>query len=194
MNKNYTFSLALTLILTLSACSSKPQEEKINYVNNSEIKKQGMGYIKTLIGGHLKPALMASMKKDKTGVEGMSVCSTSATTMVESYNKTLPEGSSVRRTALKYRNPNNKPDNVDTLVMMDLKNNKNFAPVVVEMPNHFRIYKALPTKKPCLNCHGDKSTMNTQVQVMINKHYPKDLATDFKENQFRGVVVSEIKK
>ena len=106
----------------------------------------------------------------------------------------ISKDSHVRRTALKYRNPANKPDAVDITVMNKLKENKNFKPLVIELESHYRVYKALPTMKPCLACHGDTTAMNSSVKEMIDKKYPTDLATNFKENEFRGVVVSEIQK
>lgn len=190
---------ALTLVLAFTACSNTStekvvQEAPIKYIVNPAIQTKGMNQIKGLIGGHLKPALMTEMKKDKSGISGMELCSASAKGMENAYNESLPKDSNVRRTALKYRNPANKPDAIDVAVMNNLKENKNFKPVVVELADHYRVYKALPTMKPCLACHGDTTTMNSSVKEMISKKYPTDLATNFKENEFRGVVVSEIQK
>ena len=195
MKKLYLFAL----LLAFTACSN-PISEKVSedtpfkYIVHPSIQAKGMGQIKGLAEDHLKPVLMTEMKKDKSGMAGMELCSTSAETIESAYNKTLPTGSNVRRTALKYRNPNNKPDTVDVAVMNKLKEDNNFKPVVIELENHYRVYKALPTMKPCLTCHGDSNSMNSSVQKMIHEKYPKDLASNFKENEFRGVVVSEIQK
>jgi len=192
-------STLLASLLLLSACSEssqtmKAEETAVKYVNNPAIQAKGMKQIKGLISG-VKPALMQTFKKDKTGIEGMEMCSTSAQHMGKSYNATLPKDSKVRRTALKYRNPNNKPDATDVVVMHKLIADKNLKkPLVVDMGKSFRVYKALPTHKPCLVCHGDKEQMPQRMKQVIDAKYPADLATGFKEHAFRGVIVSEIQK
>ena len=175
---------------------SKKSTEKttVKYVQNAEIQAKGLKQAKGLIDG-VKPALMATLKKDPTGVEGTIMCSTTAHEMGANYNKSLPEGSSIRRTAIKFRNPNNKPDATDLVVMNDMIADGNLSkPLVVDMGENFRVYKALPVHKPCLKCHGDAEKMPTKMKELINKKYPNDLATRFKEHEFRGVIVSEIKK
>ena len=170
------------------------QKTTVNYVKNTEIQAKGVKQVKGLIDG-VKPALMATLKKDSTGVEGTVMCSTEAQEMGANYNKSLPKGSSIRRTAIKYRNPNNKPDATDLVVMNDMIADGNFSkPLVVDMGESFRVYKALPVHKPCLKCHGSVEKMPKEMKELINKTYPKDLAIDFKEHEFRGVIVSEIKK
>jgi hypothetical protein len=174
--------------------NKKEEKTTVNYVKNPEIQAKGLKQVKGLIDT-VKPALMESLKKDKTGVEGTVMCSSSAHEMGATYSKTLPEGSKIRRTAIKYRNSNNKPDATDLIVMKDMIADGNLSkPLVVDMGESFRVYKALPTKKPCLACHGDTNSMPTEMKEIIKKKYPTDLATGFKENEFRGVIISEIKK
>ena len=166
----------------------------VNYVKNAEIQAKGLKQAKGMIEG-VKPTLMATLEKDPTGVEGTIMCSTKAQEMGANYNKSLPEGSSIRRTAIKYRNPNNKPDATDLVVMNDMIADGNLSkPLVVDMGENFRVYKALPMHKPCLKCHGDTNSMDPKMKEIISKNYPNDLATGFKEHEFRGVIVSEIKK
>jgi len=178
----------------VNGAKKSTKKTTVNYVQNAEIQAKGMKQVKGLIEG-VKPALMSTLKKDPTGVEGTVMCSTKAHEMGANYNKSLPEGSSIRRTAIKFRNPNNKPDATDLVVMNDIIADGNLSkPLVVDMGESFRVYKALPTKKACLKCHGDADNMPKEMKELINKKYPKDLATGFKEHEFRGVIVSEIKK
>jgi predicted component of type VI protein secretion system len=198
MNKRLLSMVALGAVLMLSACSettpSSSKVTKVNYVENAEIQAKGMKQIKGLIDG-VKPALMTTLKSDKTGIEGMEMCSTSAMEMGKKYNASLPKDSKVRRTALKYRNPNNKPDATDVVVMTKLKADNTFKkPLVVDMGDSYRVYKALPVHKPCLICHGDTKKMSPSMLKSIKEKYPKDLASNFKEHEFRGVIVSTIKK
>jgi hypothetical protein len=184
--------LIATALLATGVYAQEATEVK--YVQNVAIAKQGMAQAKGLIMS-IKPALMAAMKKDKSGIEATMMCSQSAQEMGKSYAKTLPKGSSIRRTALKYRNPNNKPDATDVAVMEKIVAEGNFTkPFVVDMGENFRVYKTLPTHKPCLACHGDKEKMPEKMKEILEKNYPADLATGFKEHEFRGVIVSTIEK
>jgi hypothetical protein len=196
MKKIITLSITMGLISTVMAQTNESNTTKssVNYVKNLEIQTKGLKQIKGLLMT-VKPVIMESLKRDKTGLEGAVLCSTKAHEMGANYNKSLPEGSSIRRTAIKYRNPNNKPDATDLVVMNDMIAEGNLSkPLVVDMGKSFRVYKALPIKPPCLKCHGNLESMPKEMKTLINKKYPHDLATGFKLNEFRGVVVSEIKK
>lgn len=166
----------------------------VNYVVNKPlIEEEGMLHIKSFMET-LKPTLMDLMKMDNTYVTALGGCSTLAYKMTDDYSK-LSDTVDIRRTALKYRNPANIPDKTDTLVMENMKSTKNFKQaLVVEMPSHYRVYKALDMKQPCLACHGDIENMSGELVKLIDKTYPKDLATGLKLGEFRGVVVAEIKK
>jgi hypothetical protein len=167
---------------------------KVNYVKNKPlIEEEGMLHIKSFMQT-LKPTLMDLMKMDDTYVTALGGCSTLAYKMTDDYSQ-LSDTVDIRRTALRYRNPANAPDTTDSHVMENMKSSKNFKkPLVVEMPNHYRVYKALDMKKPCLACHGDIENMSSKLVKLIDKTYPKDLATGLKLGEFRGVVVAEIKK
>ncbi len=198
MKRELLSTMALGAILMLNSCTETTSDNKkvteVKYVENTEIQAKGMKQIKGLING-VKPALMGALKTDKTGIEGMEMCSVSAIEMGKKYNASLPKDSSIRRTALKYRNPNNKPDATDVVVMEKLKSDNSFKkPLVVDMGDNYRVYKALPVHKPCLVCHGDTKTMSPSMLKIIKEKYPNDLAVDFKEHEFRGVIVSTIKK
>jgi len=168
--------------------------QEVHYVDNPAVAQKGMAQAKGLIGA-IKPSLMSAMKEDHSGVLATTMCASSAKEMTQTYNKTLPEGSSVRRTALKYRNPENKPDATDRAVMEKFEESKAFKkPLVVDMGESYRVYKALPTHKPCLICHGDKTKMPPKMQAILKERYPADLATGFTLGSLRGVIVSTIEK
>ena len=184
----------------LVACTDTcmPKKEINSTTNNTSteleaIKARGVAQADGLMTA-IKPALMQSLEADPTGESGMMVCANAAMPLTDNYNAQLPADSKVRRTALKYRNPANKPDVKDTEVMNKIIASKNLAPVIIEMNDSYRVYKPLSMAKPCMACHGDLKTMNNQAKEKITEYYPKDLATGFKLGEFRGVIVSEIKK
>ncbi|SFV66616.1 Cytochrome c family protein [hydrothermal vent metagenome] len=162
----------------------------VKYVKKDIVQEQGLFHIKSFMGT-LKPTLKSAMKD---GVAtGFGVCSAISTEMTNDYNA-LTTDTKVRRTALKYRNPKNKPDTTDRAVMNELVRKGDFKPVTIDAGDHYRVYKPLPTKGECLVCHGDSSKIPSKVSEMIKRKYPKDLAIDFAEGEFRGAIVAEIKK
>lgn len=174
--------------------STNSKVTTVSFIDNKPfIEEEGVLHIQGFMGT-LKPTLMDLMKMDKTHVTAMGGCSSMAMNMTKDYSNLDPKVN-IRRTALKYRNPSNIPDPTDTVVMERFLTSKNFKkPLVVEMPDHYRVYKALDMKQACTACHGDIETMSPKLVKMIDKLYPKDLATGLKLGEFRGTVVAELKK
>jgi hypothetical protein len=164
----------------------------IKYVSKPLIIEEGLLHIKGFMGT-LQPTLKGALKQDKSSVTAMSACSSMALQMTDEYNN-VSSDVKIRRTALKYRNPKNKPDNIDKEVMYRLEAVKDFKPVAVDMGDRYRVYKPLKTGVTCLLCHAERDQMSSKIVNMIQKKYPNDLAVGFKLNDFRGVVVAEIRK
>lgn len=182
------------IIKEVATVSNNAKVTTVSFVDNKPlIKEEGLLHIEGFMGT-LKPTLMDLMKMDKTHVTAMGGCSSMAMNMTNDYSKLDPKVN-IRRTALKYRNPSNIPDNTDTVVMEKFLASKNFKePLIVEMPDHYRVYKALDMQQACMACHGDIETMSPKLVKMIDKLYPKDLATGLKLGEFRGTVIAELKK
>jgi hypothetical protein len=176
---------------TITTTTTKSKDVLVTHANDKKIvKDEGMMHIESFMET-LKPTLMGLMKSDKTNVTAMGGCSSMAMSMTNDYNN-ISE-TKIRRTALKYRNIKNKPDATDTVVMEGFISSKNFKePVVIEMNDHYRVYKALPVQQPCLACHG--ANITPELTKMLERTYPKDMATNFKLGEFRGVVVAKVKK
>ena len=161
-------------------------------------KQEGVKYIK-LLGGTLKGKLQKEMKADKTALGAVAFCAKEAEALTKEVNAKLPTYATVRRTALKLRNPQaNGADALDIEVMKGYEEsiaNKSFSPKDIRVVEHegvTRIYKPLLAKPVCLLCHGSK--ISPAIQAEITKHYPQDKAVDFAENSLRGVIVAEIAK
>jgi Spy/CpxP family protein refolding chaperone len=171
-----------------SADSKADAKSKVDYLKiEKEGKEISMGLLKAI-----KPIVVESLKKDKSGLEGVEVCAKRAKEITDNYNKSLKNGWSVRRTAIKYRSPDNKPDRVDLAVMEKIIKDGNFSkPLITDVNGTHRVYMPLVTKKPCLACHGENIDPKTKEEIV--KKYPNDLAIGFKENEFRGVIVAELK-
>lgn len=163
----------------------------VRFVSKPIVQEQGLFHIKSFIGT-LKPTLQSAMK-DGDPTVGLGVCSSIAMEMTNDYNA-LTTDTKLYRTALKYRNPKNKPDAIDKQVMNELVRKGDFKPITIDAGDHYRVYKPLPTKGECLVCHGDSSHIPKKVSEMIKRKYPKDLAIDHISGDFRGVVVAKIQK
>jgi len=164
----------------------------IKYISKPIVMKRGLLHIDTFMGT-LKPTLENTLAQDDTQEIAMGTCSSVAMQMTNDYNNISPDVK-VRRTALKYRNPANKPDAIDTEVMYRLQAVNDGKPVAVDTSSGYRVYKPLKIKSSCISCHGDTKQMSSEVLKMIKTKYPQDLATGFKLGDFRGVVVAEFSK
>lgn len=193
--------ILLSTVAILLNAGNIPPVEPVKPVqaiqDNKSIAMEGVKYIKVL-GKTLKSQLMKQLKADPTALQGAYFCSKNATLITNEVNAKFPSNIKVRRTALKYRNPANKPDETDIKVMKEIQSQIKAGdfkkkPIVVKVANGNRVYVPLIAKKACLKCHGVKSQINPKVKETIAKAYPKDLATGFKEGDLRGVVVAEIK-
>lgn len=139
----------------------------------------------------LKKELQAAMKEGGP-VKALDVCKTVAPQISASLSN--EGGMSIGRTALKVRNPGNAPDDYERQVLeqfvADLEAGKDPKEVahaeVVEADGGkvFRFMKAIPTGKLCLNCHGE--SLKEDVKAALEKLYPEDQATGFKEGELRG--------
>ncbi len=187
--------LIIPALFMLGGCVNQTikKNETITLSKEESIKAEALSKIDGFINS-LKPIIMSSLKTDPTGENGMDICSASAQELTKDYNKALSSNMTIRRTAFKYRNILNKPDNIDKKAMSQIIASKIATPIMIKTEDGYRVYKALPTQQPCLLCHGDINAMNPKTVAKIKKYYPKDLAIGFKLNEFRGVVVAEIKK
>ncbi len=188
--------LSLALLLMLQSFALQADETNATQAQNSHIP-DGIKYIK-MLGGALKSELQQHLKADPSGKEALDFCSSKAEEITKSINDKLPEGASVRRTALNYRNKNNAPDPIDQGIMEVFKkaaDEHKLTPqniIKIEDGNYTRYYKPLLTKAVCLKCHGTE--VSDDLKNLIKEKYPNDKALGFKNGDFRGVIVSRVKK
>jgi hypothetical protein len=101
----------------------------------------------------------------------------------------------VGRTALKYRNPLNAPDDWELKVLEAFEERKAqgedpsqiaYGEVVNEHGvKSYRFMKAIPTaQKPCTVCHGE--SIKPEITALLDQHYPNDKARGFKAGDIRG--------
>ncbi len=168
-----------------------------NVSEYANVKQEGIKYIK-MLGKELKTNLKAKLKADPSGVGAFGFCSAKAEEITKEVNAKLPKGVSVRRVSLKTRNPKNSPDSTDKKVLEEFEKmakEHKLSPkniVVADINGTKRVYKPLLVKKVCLKCHG--TNVSDDIKRLIKERYPYDAAIGYKEGDFRGAIVAEMKK
>jgi hypothetical protein len=144
------------------------------------------------LGENLKSQLMAAIKSGGV-ISAIAVCKTIAPAIAADASS--KHDVTVRRTALKIRNPRNAADAFETRVLEEFvrKLEAGADPMTVDYSETvtnggttvFRYMKAIPTAaEPCLACHG--SDVTPEVKAEITKLYPLDQAIGFKAGALRG--------
>lgn len=183
----------VVLGLSLSVISCATQQPKLTPEKEQSIKQNGedaaMKLLKTL-----KTELMQAMQ---TGgpQQAVEVCSEKAMALTNQIENQT--GYKLKRTTFKYRNPSNKPDKYEEEALRYFEEAINREG---KMPAYYvqtvkengvltyRYYKPLKVEGLCLTCHGDKNLMDKNLVSKLEKLYPEDKATGYKEGDFRGVV------
>ena len=138
------------------------------------------------LGGALQSAI-----KEQGAAGAVTACTSIAPAVAQRISAT--SGASVRRTALRTRNPIAAPDAHERAAMAELA----AAPVDAAgqfaersgwtgsgPDRRFRYVRAIPTAPMCLSCHG--SSIAPDVAAAIAAAYPGDTATGFAPGQMRG--------
>ena len=143
------------------------------------------------LGGKLKGEVMKSMKT-KGPVGTIDFCSQRAPEIAREVSQQT--GWEVGRTSLKYRNPANRPDDWERQVLESFEARKAAGEPVkalehgeiveVDGRKYYRYMKAIPTGKPCLNCHA--AEVKPGVEQALKRLYPEDRARGFKLGDIRG--------
>ncbi len=144
------------------------------------------------MGGALQTKLKEALAADGP-IAAVQVCKMVAPEIAQEQSKAA--GMTIRRTALKVRNPDNAPDALERKVLEDFTARlaagadantlEHIEEVAGDGKTILRYFKAIPTAAaPCLVCHG--GAVSGELKETIDKLYPSDQATGFKEGDLRG--------
>lgn len=178
--------LTLTAFIVLFGCRQKPvidpAQKEIYMKMGAEITSQT---------GHFLTDKLKSKMSSSGPVGAIDFCQIHALSYTDSMGQTF--GKKVKRTALKLRNPANKPDVREKMVlkMMDeAHGRKETIGPVLDVHENGAIYYYHPIliQPLCLSCHGTPGKeLNEATFNAIKSKYPKDKAMGFKEGDFRGM-------
>lgn len=182
--------LASAAMLAIAAACATPTFAQDGAVDPARVAA-ARAAIKGL-GEGLKEKLVAAMQNGGPA-NALGVCKTEAPKVTDAQSKAA--GLTVGRTALKYRNPGNKPDAFEKAAMekfvADIKGGADamkleHAAIVTENGKKvFRYMKPIMTAgNPCLACHG--AELKPEIATKIKELYPEDQATGFAAGDLRG--------
>jgi len=209
--------LMAVLLISLTGCdtykeeqSAKSEPEKPSVVKSEPEMPRAMqtedAFIQTnlessrmamkTLAGSLQSELKAAMQAGGP-IQALDVCHTKAPELTAFATKYQGDGTIVSRTSLKYRNPNNSPQEWQTAVLEEFETRKLAGEDPKSLEFHqiattdgkkeFRYMKAIPTGEVCLKCHG--VDIDPAVSEKLNTLYPQDKATGFNIGDIRGAFV-----
>jgi len=181
-----TLAIALGLLMIGSAVSA---QDAVN-PDAAQIAK-AQAAIKDL-GQSLRGALVATMQADGP-VAAVNFCHDQAPVIAAQVAERHQV--QIGRTALRHRSPGNAPTEWQQAALAEFAAKVAQGSPAAGMVSHssgvidgqarFRFAQSIPTEAPCLACHGDN--VAAPIKAEIEKHYPDDSATGFKEGDLRGM-------
>lgn len=102
-------------------------------------------------------------------------------------------GIRLKRTSLKWRNPENAPDDLEREVLELWEATPPQGPAVKQLnENTYRVYLPIVMKPLCLNCHGKaQEQIAPSTWEALQTTYPDDRAFDYLEGDLRGMWTAE---
>lgn len=195
MRKFVIVFLIGTLSVSLFAEELVKRGDRRGYVVN--YGQSAAKALKTVLKNNLQKKM-----KEEGPLGALQFCTNNAQQLTAMLNKDAKKGIRMKRVSQKYRNPVNKPDNLDGVAFEYFKQMKerdgkypdNFITRLrlkedkdIEV---FRYYEPLVMGKPCLACHGEN--IKPDVAAQIKEYYPDDLATGYKLGELRGLIAVEV--
>lgn len=101
-------------------------------------------------------------------------------------------GIDIRRTSLKYRNPKNRPDSLEsaqlTALQKSIDQGQSPRTQVIRLPDgSVHYFKPIMVQPLCLNCHGEpQKDIQPKTLAAIEADYPEDRAIGYAAGDLRG--------
>ncbi len=164
------------------------KQDSIELTNDKETLEKG-SKLTAITFDELSSVLKSKMKEG--GVhEAISYCNISAFSLVDSISKA--NNATIKRVSLKYRNPANQPDSLETVVINNyqhaIDNKMEVNPLVYSNGSTNKFFAPIITKELCLSCHGTPGNHLSEADyAFIKEKYPYDKAINFNSGDLRGI-------
>lgn len=183
--------LFLILFAALTACTNENKNRNTELkepIPDSVYVKEGNNIV-TLTFDTLRNSLVHAIETQS--VEGaIGFCNEKAFALTSAYSHDV----SIRRTALRFRNPSNKPDSLESMVLHEYDGkikSGNGAQVQIirnSSSNEIHFFKPIILQPMCLNCHGTPDQdVKPATLDRIKEFYPDDQAINYRQGDLRGV-------
>jgi len=189
MKKIISISAISIFLFLFTGCGEKPAPELTEQIKNGlrTDAKQFMESLKTVLVKELQTNGIVS---------AVSVCSDTAQILTNNYG--VNKGIYIKRVSFKYRNANNKPDEVEAKALKYFEGLKSSGKlsetteyndiVDIDGIKNVRYLKPIIVQAPCLGCHGAVENIGPDVKSILNNKYPDDKATGYQMDDLRGAV------
>ena len=141
--------------------------------------------------GELMATLLTELTnavRERHAYGALEVCANVAQSITERIREET--GVRMRRTALRYRNPRNAPDDFERAWMEKVAASGAVptTPYSEVVDGELRYLRPLGVAPICTECHGPRESLDPRVVEALAARYPDDRATGFKPGDFRGAV------
>lgn len=179
---------AFTVSLIFSGCRGTSDGDVATEIPDSTYVAQG-NRIAAATFDSLRTTLTKTIST--AGIDSaIAVCREKAIPLTSVYADSVD----IRRTALRYRNPVNRPDSLEESVLKKFEKNMAAgsasspqALVVRNSLGEVHFFKPIITQPMCLNCHGTPGKqVGDSTLRRLKDLYPEDRALDFQAGDLRG--------
>lgn len=179
---------AVALVIFVTSCQ-KPKETSVSSERSTVVETQ------TIVTPEEALPLITDFQRELQAKLGAALAAGGPTAAIEICAQEAPRMAAnagndrlkVRRIGTRTRSGANVPSAVDSEVL------RNLSP---EHPTHQTpgaFYQAIFTAPLCLNCHGERSNLSSEVVSLLARHYPDDQAVGYQAGELRGAFVVELR-
>jgi hypothetical protein len=189
------FLIIPVLLVVLFSCKKESTVSEITEAEESKIRAIGQKATTELLNTLQKK--LKSTIQNHGMMRAINVCNIEALSLTDSIQQATDDILEIKRTSLRYRNPANAPDanerNALSYFQKTFLQSGNLPNDLIEKTIdgssiEYHYYKPLTMKPLCLSCHGKTERVDPDLFHQIKKLYPRDKATGYSVNQFRGLV------
>lgn len=181
----------MAIILILGSCQS--ESKVINSEEGALPDSIYIAYGQRIAGTsfqHLSGRLQAAMQTGGVN-NAVETCQLAARPLLDSLSKEF--NATIRRTALRVRNPNSTPSKQEQAVLQAYEqakaNGQTLQPQVVDQGNgEMAFYGPIMLATLCTKCHGTPGeTIAEEDYALIKNLYPSDQAIGYQTGDLRGI-------
>lgn len=172
--------LLVTVLFLFISCTS--QNDSSTFTETKKLGNEISDKAQTVLLKNVAQAIQ------KEGVPyAVAFCNLNANTLIDSLNQEF--SCAISRISDKNRNPNAGLGSQKEKELWQVFLEGERSDTLVQNSKHFVFYKPIRIALPaCLKCHGNSDTdINVETQKKLQDLYPKDLATGYHLNDFRGL-------